>query len=57
MKKVLLVLAIAGFFAACGSKGTDSATTTPTENTPTEEVVEATATTASSTATPTEVAK
>ncbi|MBQ4420461.1 MAG: hypothetical protein SPK52_02800 [Synergistales bacterium] len=55
MKKVLLVLAIAGFFAACGSKGTESATTTPTENTPTEEVTATPTTTP--TATPTDVAK
>ncbi|MDO5760312.1 MAG: hypothetical protein Q4Q06_04745 [Bacteroidota bacterium] len=55
MKKVFLVLAIAGFFAACGSKGTDSATTTPTENTPTEEVAPASETTASNTASATEV--
>ena len=31
MKKVLFVLAIAGFFAACGSKATETPTETPAE--------------------------
>ncbi|MGM9820226.1 MAG: hypothetical protein ACI3Z9_05395 [Candidatus Onthomorpha sp.] len=38
MKKVLFVLAVAGFFAACGGN-TETATETETE-TPVEEVVE-----------------
>ncbi len=42
MKKVLFVLAVAGFFAACGGKS-ESATETATE-TPEQEVVAATAT-------------
>jgi len=41
MKKVLLLLAVAGFFAACGTKATDTPTDTATETpvnveTPTE---------------------
>lgn len=42
MKKVLFVLAVAGFFAACGGK-TDTATETTTE-TPEQEVAVETAT-------------
>lgn len=38
MKKVLLVLAIAGFFAACGSKAVETPTET-TEETPVEETM------------------
>lgn len=38
MKKVFLVLAIAGFFAACGSKATETATET-SEDTMTEETM------------------
>lgn len=41
MKKVLFVLAIAGFFAACGgNKNAETATETPVEETPVEETVE-----------------
>ena len=48
MKKVLFVLAIAGFFAACGAKNTESATETAAETqmeetttaTPTETAVQ-----------------
>ncbi len=39
MKKVLFVLAVAGFFAACGGN-TDSATETETETPAVEEVAE-----------------
>ena len=39
MKKVLFVLAVAGFFAACGGN-TESATETETETPAVEEVVE-----------------
>lgn len=51
MKKVLFVLAVAGFFAACGGN-TETATETETE-TPVEEVVE----TATETAVETPVAE
>ncbi len=41
MKKVLFVLAIAGFFAACGgNKNSETATETPAEETQVEETVE-----------------
>ena len=39
MKKVLFVLAVAGFFAACGGN-TESATETETETSAVEEVAE-----------------
>lgn len=37
MKKVLFVLAVAGFFAACGSKATETSTETAVEETQVEE--------------------
>lgn len=50
MKKVLFVLAVAGFFAACGGK-TETATETATE-TPEQEVVAETATETAAAETP-----
>ena len=48
MKKVLLVLAVAGFFAACGGE-TETPTETATETPATETVVETAAETAAET--------
>lgn len=51
MKKVLFVLAVAGFFAACGGN-TESATETETETPAAEEVAGTESVTVSETVTP-----
>ncbi|MDR1847323.1 MAG: hypothetical protein LBR17_04315 [Bacteroidales bacterium] len=49
MKKVLLFLAVAGFFAACGTKATDTPTDSQTETPNVEETVTPTAETGTAT--------